>query len=469
MQYIKVNNYSMKCRLYPNKTQQKKIEDILYGLRVAYNTTAYEMTQKNSMICNPGKKDPDSMWPDPGKAWKKQWLDELREKHEIVNCIPPSALSGKNGIMLGNLKKSYENFHPDTDVQAKTRTGKPKFTKSGKPVMKKTEKPVEVSCDRWKPTYYSNKHPKMSFFIQVEGKKFSFPEGSKSVKVDIGTTKKSGSMFGFGQMKIRGWRFDLLYGEDQKSTFMDCFSDKKLSVFISKDKVGDYYISVRLPEVWLPVKSAEKQTELGVDVGVHDIAITSDGVKYENKKFAAQEAKHKKALNKRLSRRQGWSNIKFREAHKENKNLVPSKRYEETKIKLAKLERKIARRRENYNHCVTADIASRASFVGIESLSVKDMMQNKHMANALSDAAMYDVLSKLKYKMERQDKDIYQIGRWNPSSQLCHVCGYQNKKVKDTSIRDWTCPECNTWHDRDINAAINILNMAKAKQLKAVA
>jgi len=464
MQYTKVTNYSLKCRLYPNKTQQKKIDDILYGLRVAYNTTAWEIVHGNESICVPGKKNQSDFYPDFNKMYKADWLEQLRKTHEIVNAVPPNALSGTNGIMLNNLKKSYENFHPDTNVQAKTRTGKLKFTKSGKPVMKKTDKPVKVSCDKWQPTYYSNKHPKRSFFIQVEANRFSFPENSKSVKVDLTKNKGNSSMKDFGAMKIRGWRFDLLYGDDQKSTFTDCFDDRKLSVFISKDNVGDYYISVRIPEVWIPVKDTKEQRELGVDVGVHDVAITSDGTKYENKKFLEKEIQHKKALNRRVSRRQGWSNIKFREAHKENNDLMPSKRYEETKLKLAKLDRKIARRRDDYNHCVTRDIVNKASFIGIESLAVKDMLQDKYMARALSDAAMYDILSKLKYKMNRKGGEIVSIGKWEPSSQLCHVCGYQNKLIKDTRIRDWTCPKCGTYHDRDINAAINILNMAKAKQ-----
>lgn len=137
------------------------------------------------------------------------------------------------------------------------------------------------------------------------------------------------------------------------------------------------------------------------------------------------------------------------------------KGYEHTKLKLAKLERKVARRRENYNHNVTAEIVNKASFVGIESLNVKGMMSNRHLAYALSDAAMYDVLSKIKYKADRQGIPVVEIGQWEPSSQLCHVCGYQNKKVKNLNVRDWTCPQCGAHHDRDINAAINILNMAK--------
>ena len=246
---------------------------------------------------------------------------------------------------------------------------------------------------------------------------------------------------------VRSWNFT----ESRKKVF---------GVTVSKDNCGDYWLVVKLQTVWLPDKASEKKkVPIGVDVGIKDIAITSEGQKYENKHFARSMKRKKRRLNRKVSRRQGWSNIKFREAHKKDKELKPSKGYERSKLKLAKLERKIARRRENYNHNVTLDIVQSASFIGIESLNVKGMMANHHLAYALNDAAMYDVLSKLKYKSEWRHVPVKEIGQWEPSSKTCSVCGYKRKNLS-LSVREWTCPECGSHHDRDVNAAINIRNFA---------
>ena len=136
-----------------------------------------------------------------------------------------------------------------------------------------------------------------------------------------------------------------------------------------------------------------------------------------------------------------------------------------TLYKQRRTERKIARRRENYNHFITNDVVSKSSFIGIESLSVKDMFDNKkgdtgvHEFNeSVSDAAMSSILTNLKYKSDWYGVELVAIGKYDPSSKLCHVCGYHNDNLG--SVKKWTCPVCKTHHDRDINAAKNILAMA---------
>ena len=106
-------------------------------------------------------------------------------------------------------------------------------------------------------------------------------------------------------------------------------------------------------------------------------------------------------------------------------------------------------------------IEKRSEFIGIEDLLITGMMKNRHLAYSASDAAMGDVLSKLRYKAEWNKVPIIQIGRFEPSSQLCSVCGYRNKETKNLRIREWTCPECGSHLDRDINAARNILAIAQ--------
>ena len=453
--YEMVDNFVIKLRAYPNKEQAEKIDAILNGLRVAYNVTAYEISNGNPLLTHPGKKDETVLWPDFPKCMKKDWLNCLRENHEVVKCVPATSLSSSVYGVFKDMEKSYKNFHPEiVGKQAKTKTGKPKTHKDGTPVWEKSKNAVELPVGKWKPEYYSKKKPRRLFAVQTNCSKFIFKKNSKTVYIGITN---------IGLVKTRGWRFDIRFGDTPEQTFEEFYknSDKAFGVTVSKDNCGDYWICVKLQTVWKPTKEKEIHVPIGIDAGIKDIAITSEGVKYPNYKFARQEKKHKRRLNRKLSRRQGWANIEFREAHDKNKELKPSKRYERTKIKLAKLERKIARRRENWNHFASIDIVSGAEFIGIESLNVKGMMKNKHLAYSLTDAAMYDFLNKVSYKANWAKVPIQKIGTWEPSSQTCHICGYVNKAVKSLNVRDWTCPECGTYHDRDVNAAINILNWAK--------
>lgn len=460
--YIKAENFVVKLRAYPNEEQKQKIDKILDGIRVAYNVTAYEISKGNTMVTKADKKDESVRWPNFALCLKKEWLDYLRENYEQVNCVPAQAMSSQAyGIFKVDMQKSWENFHPLTNKQARDKNGKPRFNKFGEPVYERSDKPVKLPCGKWKPEYYSNKKPRTSFTIQVNSKKFMFIDDSKSVKIPITN---------IGLIKTRGWRYDIRFGKNHDLTFTEAYGNnetaKAFGVTLSKDRCGDYWISVKLQTVWIPDKSKEEKSSLGIDVGIKDIAITSDGDKYENKHFAKAEKKHKRRLNRQMSRRMGWSNEVFRDAHKKDKTIEPSNGYKHAKLKHAKLERKIERRRRYYNHNVSADIVSKADYIGIESLNVSGMMNNRHLAFALADAAMYDVLSKIKYKADWHDIPVYTIGQWEPSSQLCRNCGYKNSKVKNLNVREWTCPNCGTHHDRDVNATRNILAMSKASGTK---
>ena len=428
MKYLKVDNFVIKLRAYPNKQQAEKIDKILHGVRVAYNVTAYEMTHGNERVTKPDPKEGESVrWPDFKICAKKPWLDYLREQYPPVLEIPSPSLSSNVYSIFKDMQKSWE-----------------------------TSK--KLPCGKWEPAYYSNKRPRTSFTVQTASNTgFVFKENSKSIMVSVTNV---------GKIKCRGWRYDLRFGNEPESTFQEFYgrkdNSKKIGVVVSKDNCGDYWVVVKLQTTWVPDKKKKLKVPVGVDVGIKDIAITSEGVKYENWKFKKQVKRHKRRLNRKVSRRWGWANIKFRDAHKKDKELIPSKGYEEAKLKLARLERKTARRRGNYNHNVTLDIVAGASLIGIEDLNVKGMMANHHLADALSDAAMSDVLSKIGYKAEWRGVPVVQIGRWEPSSKLCSVCGYKRKKMS-LSVREWTCPECGTHLDRDVNAAINIRNMALKK------
>lgn len=422
--YIQIDNFVVKCRAYPSKEQQLKIDRILQGIRIAHNVTCYEMVHENESITKPSKKDESVRFPNFSECMKKSWLDYLRANYDLVNEVPASSLSSSVYGVFSDAKKGWEK--------------------------------KKLPCDKWRPEYYTTKKPRTSFTVQTLQSGFEFPEDSKSVFVNITN---------IGKIKIRGWRNDLRYGEKPDSTFEEFYRNTKkaFGVTVSRDNCGDYWMVIRLQTVWKPCMTQEEAKPLGVDVGIKDLAITSAGDKYPNMQFKRKEKRHIRKLSRKISRRYGWSNIEFRKEHKQHAEIVPSKGYESALLKKARLERKIARRRNNYNHETAMDIVRQSSFIGIEDLLVKGMMKNKHLAYSVTDVAMGDLLQKLKYKSEWNHVPIVQIGRFEPSSQLCSTCGYKNKKVKNLSIREWTCPECGTRHDRDVNAAKNILSIAQAK------
>lgn len=453
--YIKADNFVIKMQAYPTLEQKKKIDEILNGVRVAYNVTAYEITQGNPMVTKPDKKDETVLWPNFSGCMSKKWITHLKNNYEVVKCVPSTSLySSVYGIFGIDMKRSWENYHPIVSV--KDELGNPKI-RNGKQVYEKNKKAIKMPATKWKPAYYSKKKPRMSFTVQTAMSAFVFPEKSKTIVVGVTNV---------GKIKCRGWRKNIMFGEDgPNKVFQEAFRENKLfGVTVSKDNCGDYWIAVKLQSAWIEDKSEDFKVPLGVDVGIKDIAITSNGKKYPNQRYKKQQERHKKRLNRKMSRRQGWSNITFREAYAKDKELSTSNGYEKAKAKHSLLERKIAEKRKWYNNNVSHSIVSEASFIGIESLNVKGMMANHHLAYALSDAAMYDVLSRIKYKAEWFSVPVVEIGQWEPSSQLCNVCGCKNPKVKNLSVREWTCPECGAKHDRDVNAAKNILNMAKAKQ-----
>lgn len=435
--WYKIPNYTMKCRIYPNKSQQESIDKILHGIRVAYNVTMYEMITnfQNTKEAKDKKENKIVHFPQFSSMAKKTWLDYLRTNYPVVKEVPAGCLSSSvYGIFSVDAKKAWESL--------------------GK-------KPVEY----YKPFFYSSKKPRTSYSYQETFSKISASKENKNV-LYISLNK-------LGTIKIRGWNQKIRFDKNHTQNFFDFISNPdvkqtRFGITISKNNIDEYYICFKLADVYKEIKEPVEfdKKEMGIDVGLKDIAITSSGDKYKNQHFAKQEKRHKKILSRQCSRRWGWSNEEFRKAHKENPDIITSKRYEKSMRSLRKLDNKISKKRNLYNHKITLSIVSKATTIAVESLNVKGMMANHRLAYALSDAAMYDVLNKLSYKSSWYNRNLIVIGKFDPSSQRCHVCGYQNPLVKNLSVREWTCPNCGSHHDRDINAAKNILWYAKQKTLE---
>lgn len=212
-----------------------------------------------------------------------------------------------------------------------------------------------------------------------------------------------------------------------------------VNMTIRRTPSGKYFVSLCCVDV--PYQEYETTNSLvGVDLGIKDFAITSDGEKFENPKFLKNSEKRLKMLQKRLSKK-----------HKGSKNR------EKARIKLAKQHEKVANQRNDFLHKLSTNFVKNHDLIVLESLRVKAMIRNHKLAKSISDVSWAEFVRMLSYKCDWNRKAFVQIDTFSPSSQFCSNCGYRNTEVKDLRIREWVCPECGVHHDRDINASNHIL------------
>ena len=217
---------------------------------------------------------------------------------------------------------------------------------------------------------------------------------------------------------------------------------------VSKTRTGKYFISILVENnEELPVKQTfSESTTIGIDVGIKDFAVHSTGEKIENPKYLKSSLKRLKVLQKRVSRKQKGS-----------------KNREKAKQRLAKLHERITNQRNDFQHKLSFRLVSENQAIALETLNVKGMIKNHHLAQAISDSAWSSFVTKLEYKAVWYGKTILRIGQFEPSSKICNVCGFHNSELT-LRDREWTCPDCKTKHDRDINAAINLKKFALIDQ-----
>ena len=201
---------------------------------------------------------------------------------------------------------------------------------------------------------------------------------------------------------------------------------------------GEYYLSI-LIDAELSKQVKPNKSMVGIDLGIKDFVITSEGEVFENLHFKKCESKKIKKLQKQLS-----------------KKVKSSSNRNKARIKLAKLYKKISDRKEYYLHSVSNSLLNENQVIVMEDLNVKGMSRNHKLAESILEMNFGEFRRILEYKAKWYGKQLIIIGRYYPSSKLCNKCSYINNHLtlKD---REWVCPQCGEHHDRDINASINIL------------
>ena len=374
---------AIKVRIYPDDVQKQFISRQLgccrkiYNLLLDYKKTEWEQNRHSVGLKDMGK-----------------YLTELKTKDEYfyLNDVHSKVLQQS----MQDLNKAFDNFFKS--LKKNKSVGYPKF---------KSKHDTKQSC----------RFPS-DIFNRV------------SYKCD----------------KIKGNRITLI--KQLSDMHFKCSkSDEKYlnkkqqhirSVTLSKTSSNKYYLSVLID--YQQVKYEPIDTVVGLDLGIKDFCVDSNGNRYENKHFYKNSEKRLKFLQKCLSRKQKGS---------KNKNKA--------RIKLAKLHEKITNRRNSYLHQISSRIVNENQVICIEDLNVKGMIKNHHLAKAIQNLGLYEFRRQLEYKCQFYGRQLVVIDRFYPSSKTCHECGFINSKLT-LNDREWICPVCGKHIDRDYNAALNILD-----------
>ena len=257
----------------------------------------------------------------------------------------------------------------------------------------------------------------------------------ESIKIDL--KNKTITLPKLKEVPIRGYRNKEVFVGDIKSA-------------VIRREGLKYYVSV-LVEVPLILPPFQPKSIVGLDLGIKDLIITSHNEKIENNLECTNIHKRIKGLQKALAR-----------------SKKGSKNREKIKLKIKRAYMKLKNIRKNLIHNITNKIIKDNDIIAMEDLDIKAMYQTKSIAKHLVNIPLAEIKRVLEYKCIWQNKKLITINRYYPSSQICSVCEYQNKKLKDLSTRSWECPKCGCIHDRDINASINILFEGLKKYMQSL-
>lgn len=288
-----------------------------------------------------------------------------------------------------------------------------------------------------------------NFFRGLKKKQnVSYPDFKKKYTSDMSCRFPSDifNRTGYVCDKIRGNRITLI---KQLSNILFACSTKDevylnknqkyiRSITLYKQKSGIYTLSILINK---DIKKYEKlDTVIGIDLGIKDFAVDSNGYKYPNLHFYINTEKKIKHLHKQLSKKE-----------KDSKN------HNKARIKLAKFYEKITNKKLDYLHKLTSKLVRENQVICIEDLNVNGMLKNRKLAKSIQELSLYEFRRQLTYKCEQYGRNLVVIDRWYPSSKTCHECGHKNSELT-LEEREWICPNCGHKINRDYNAALNILD-----------
>ena len=290
-----------------------------------------------------------------------------------------------------NLEDSYKNFF-------EKRSSYPKFKS------KYNKQSYRTNCMRsnYKGKSYS------SIEIDLKNKKIKLPK--------------------LGLVDIRGYRNK------------EYINGRIINATIEKETTNKYYVSVIVEEVEIQKEKINPTSIVGIDLGIKDLVITSNGEKYSNSKEIERREKRLKRIQRKLSRQ-----------------VKGSKNYYKTKIRLSRLHSKIKNSRKHNIIKIVNKIVKEHDIIVSEKLKVKEMSSNHTLAKSILDASFNKICEMIKWKVKLLGKYYYQVDTYYPSSKICSHCENKTDKTNNLNIRKWQCIECGNENDRDINASINIM------------
>ena len=367
---------AIKIRLYPNKTQEQTLQKALGCYRFVYNhMLARKQEAYNTDKTNLGL-----------TQLSKYFYNELRKDEQYAWLKEQNTRVIQQAIR--QMLTAYDKFF-------KQHNGFPKF---------------------------KSKKDKQSTL---------FPRGTISKKNTFDTRKITLTT----KLKDISFRCsDLYFKRLQK------YKNSIRRATLSKTKSGNFFLSILIDMNDNELNKFNKTSlDVGIDLGIKDFVITSDGNVFDNKRFYIKDEKRLIKLQRQLSKKRKGSN---------NRN--------KQRIKLAKVFESITNKKENYIHSVVNELLSQYDTVYMEDLNVQGMMKNHKLAKAIQEVGFFKFKTVLSIKALQNDKKVVLVDRFYPSSKTCSKCGYVHKGLK-LQDRYWNCPVCNTNHDRDKNAALNIL------------
>ena len=367
---------AIKIRLYPNKTQEQTLNNVLGCYRFIYNQmlakkqNAYKTDKTNLKVTDLSKWFHGTLLKDEQYAWLKEQNTKVMKQ------------------AIRQMDGAYQKFF-------KQHNGFPKF---------KAKKDKQSALF---PYEAISKHN------TFETRHISLTTPLKNIKFRCS---------------------DLYFNRLQK------YNKNIRSATLSKTKSGNFFLSILIEMEDTELKKFKHTNEqVGIDLGVKDFVITSDGEVFENKHFFKKDEKQLKKLQKQLSKKVKGSNNR-----------------KKAQVRIAKLFERITNKKDAYIHYVTNELLTYFDTIFMEDLNVQGMLRNHNLAKAIQEVGFYKFKETLVNKALVNNKQVVFIDRFYPSSKTCSVCDYKKRDLR-LSDREWVCPKCGTKHDRDINAAVNIL------------